>query len=199
MEVSLMIYFHLEEYKMEKNFLVNTIKEVFVIVAKALKRAEMLNFWLFALSMTFCSINLYFVAKSSMASSSKLIAVWILVTLIFAAFLFALMLLWANKVSLWKDKSLMENDKKTSQKKDRSLIFYKDIASYSTHTEYLRDFLGGADEQPDPIADKLMRDFAKEIIVTSRITKRKMFVYRLHVTLFSLGVIAYMLNCLLVN
>ena len=111
----------------------------------------------------------------------------------------ALMLLWANKVSLWKDKSLMENDKKTSQKKDRSLIFYKDIASYATHTEYLRDFLGGAVEQPDPIADKLMRDFAKEIIVTSRITKRKMFVYRLHVTLFSLGVIAYMLNCLLVN
>ena len=44
-----------------------------------------------------------------------------------------------------------------------------------------------------------MRDFAKEIIVTSRITKRKMFVYRLHVTLFSLGVIAYMLNCVLVN
>ena len=86
MEVSLWIYFHLEEYKMEKTFLVNTIKEVFVIVAKALKRAEMLNFWLFAFSMTFCSINLYFVAKSSMASSSKLIAVWILVTLIFAAF-----------------------------------------------------------------------------------------------------------------
>ena len=54
MEVSLMIYFHLEEYKMEKTFLVNTIKEVFVIVAKALKRAEMLNFWLFAFSMTFC-------------------------------------------------------------------------------------------------------------------------------------------------
>lgn len=185
---------------MEKTYLINTLKDVFVIESKALKRSEMLNFWLFAFSMTFCSINLYFVAKSSMASSSKLIAVWLLVTLIFAAFLFALMLLWANKVSLWKDKSLMENDKKTSQKKDRSLIFYKDIASYVNATEYLKDFYAGTtDEHPDPIADKLMRDFAKEILVTSRITKRKMFVYKLHVILFSLGFIAYMLNCLLVN
>ncbi len=187
------------EKKLGQKLLVNSINEVYNISTKALNRSEMLNFGLFAFSLIFCSINIYLVRGSSMAINSKFIAVWILLTMIFAAFLFALMQLWANKYSLWKDKRLLEDNKRTSEKKDRSLIFYKDIASYTSPSEYLNAFLAGSNNsQLDPVANKLMRDFAKEIVVTSRITMRKMYAYRLHVTFFSICFIAYLLNYLLI-
>lgn len=105
------------EKKLGQKLLVNSINEVYNISTKALNRSEMLNFGLFAFSLIFCSINIYLVRGSSMAINSKFIAVWILLTMIFAAFLFALMQLWANKYSLWKDKRLLEDNKKTSEKK----------------------------------------------------------------------------------
>lgn len=184
---------------MEKKLLVNTIKDVYILSTRALKRSEMLNFGLFAFSLIFCSINIYLVRGSSMAINSKFIAVWILLTMFFGAFIFGFLLLWTNKVSLWKDKRLLEDDKRTSEKKDRSLIFYKDVASYKTSAEYLKYFYADTTAgHADPTVDKLMRDFAKEILITSRVTKRKMFVYKSHVILFSIGFIAYLLNYLLI-
>lgn len=98
-----------------------------------------------------------------MAINSKFIAVWILLTMFFGAFIFGFLLLWTNKVSLWKDKRLLEDDKRTSEKKDRSLIFYKDVASYKTSAEYLKYFYADTTAgHADPTVDKLMRILQKK-------------------------------------